>query len=139
MQEGIQYTSLPWKQLAFYIVASFIGGGGAYKLINIWLNWKKPEAEIHVTEAQAVKTRAEARKIDADADLQVNTIIERLHVRIDQMQEGVDEIRGERDELKMRCDMQDIELNLRDRQMKKMKGILDARGIKLSDFDQPNE
>lgn len=136
MQENI-HSSLSWTQIAFYIVASFIGGGGAYKLFNSWLNWRKQPAEIHVTEAQAIKTRAEARKINADADLQVNTIIERLHVRIDQMQEGVDAIRVERDELKMRCDMQEIELRMRDGQIKKIKGILDTRGIKLSDFDEP--
>lgn len=137
MEQGIQYTSLPWAQLVFYILASFIGGGTTYKLYNVWLNRKKPAAEIHATEAQAEKTRAEGRKINADADVQFSDIIERLHARIDQMQEGVDEIRGERDGYKLRYELQQIELNLRDGQIKRMKGIMDAKGIKMSDFDEP--
>jgi uncharacterized coiled-coil DUF342 family protein len=124
--------SLSWTQIAFGIVASFIGGGGAYKLFNIWLNRKKPAAEITETEARADKTRAEARKIGAEADVQFNTIIERLHARIDQMQSGVDEIRAERNEYKMRCDLQQIELKLRDSDIKKLKGLLDANGIQMN-------
>lgn len=135
--EGIPYTSLPWKQLAFYIVASFIGGGTTYKLYNIWLNRKKPAAEIHVTEAQAIKTRAEGRKINADADVQFSEIIERLHARIEQMQEKADEIVSERDDLKLRYELQSIDLKLREGQVKRMKGIMDANGIKLSDYDAP--
>jgi hypothetical protein len=132
-------ASLSWTQIAFGIVASFIGGGGAYKLFNIWLNRKKPAAEIGVHEATAVKTRAEARKIHAEADVQLNTVVERFLIRIDEMTVKADAVRIERDDYKMRYDLQQIELRLRDAQIKKMKGVLDLKGIKLSDFDEPKE
>lgn len=137
MQEGVHLSSPTGMQFAFYILASFLGGGTAAKLISLWLNRRKPNAEIHETEARAGKTRAEARKINAEADVEFNGIIERLHARIDQMQAGVDVIRDERDEFKMRYELQQIELRLRDDQIKKIMGVLDVRGIRLSDFDEP--
>lgn len=136
MQDNV-HPSLSWMQIAFGIIASFIGGGGAYKLFNIWLNRKKPASEIVVNEAQAVKTRAEARKIGADADVQFNQIIENLHKRIENMQMSVEKIRSERDQYKLRCDLQEIELFMSANDIKRMKGILDAHGIKLSKFDEP--
>ena len=138
MQE-LSHSSLSWTQIAFGILASFIGGGGAYKLFNIWLNRKKPAAEIDVEEARAVKTRAEARKINAEADVQFNTMLERLHARIEKMQLDVDRISDQRNEYKLRCDLQVIELTMRDNDIKRMKGIMDAKGIKLSDFDELKE
>lgn len=135
MQESL--TSLSLKQIAFGLLASFVGGSGAYKLFNIWLNRKKPAADIHVTEATAVKRIAEARKLNAEADVQLSAIVERLHVRLDEVTLKADAVRLERDNYKLRCELQQIELKLRDDQIKKMKGILDLKGIKLSDFDEP--
>ena len=136
MQETA-YPSLSLKQLAFWVVASFLGGGTTYKLATLFLNRKQPAAQIHVTEATALKTRAEGRKINADADVQFSEIIERLHARIDQMQEKVEEMSRERDGIKLRYELQTIELTMRDKQVKRMKGILDAEGIKMSDYDEP--
>lgn len=138
MQENL-YPSLTLKQLVFWTVASFIGGGGSFKLFSLFLNRKKPAAEIHATEAQATKTRAEARKINADADVQFEDIVGRLHARIDQMQQGVDEIRNDRDRFKLQCELHVIDLKMADNQIKRMKGIMDAKGIKLSDFDGPKD
>jgi len=137
--QGTAISSPSWTQIAFWIVASFIGGGGAYKLFNIWLNRKKPASEIVVNEAEAVKRRAEARKINAEADIQFTEIVERLHVRIEQMQAKVEEICVERDECRLKLDLQFIELTMRDKQIKRMKGIMDANDIKMSDFDVPKE
>lgn len=135
MQESL--TSLSWKQIAFGFVASFLGGGGAFKLFNTWLNRNKPAAEIHLTESTAEKTRAEARKINAEADVQFTAIVERLHVRLEEMAAAVVKIREERDDLKLRVELQQLELNMRDKDIKKLKGVLDARSIKLSDFEEP--
>jgi hypothetical protein len=134
--QGELHPSLSWTQIAFGILASFIGGGGAYKLFNVWLNRKKPQAEIHLTDATADKTRAEARKIHAEADVQFNAIVERLHIRIEEMAASAVKVREERDEYKLRNELQQIELRMRDDQIKKMKGVLDMKGIRLSDFDE---
>lgn len=139
MQSALEHSSPSWTQIAFYLLASFIGGGGAFKLLTLWLNRKKVPAEIHETSARTDKTRAEARKINAEADAELNAIIERLHVRIDQMQLGVDEIRSERDEFQRRLDLQGIELKMRDEQVKRLMGVISARGIHLSDYDTPKE
>lgn len=133
MQEGI--SSLSWTQIAFGFLASFIGGGGAYKLFNIWLNRKKPLAEVHESIARAGKTRAEARKLDAESDAHNADVVSRVTLRLEQMQIRKDEIAAERDEFKTRCDLQKMELAMRDGDIKKLKGILDSKGIKLSDFD----
>lgn len=134
MQEGIN-SSQPWVQTAFYIVASFIGGGGAYKLFNIWLNRKKPQAEVHESLARAGKTHAETRKIHAESEAHSADVVSRITLRLEQMQIRKDEIAAERDEFKTRCDLQQIELAMRDNDIKKLKGILDSKGIKLSDFE----
>ncbi len=131
------HTSPTWSQIVFYIVASFLGGGTTYKLATLWVERKKPGAEIHETEARADKARAEARRINADTDIQLSDMLERWHIRVDQMREKIDSLSNERDRYKQRADLQDIELRLRDRQLMMMKGILDSRGIKLSDFDEP--
>ena len=135
MQDNI-FASLSWKQALLSIFTMF-GGGAAVKLYSVYLNRHKPAAEVHATEAGADKTRAEARKLNAEADVQFNSIVERLHIRIDEMAKAIDEIRAERDECKLQYELQCIELKLRDGQGKRMKAILDVRGIKLSDFDEP--
>lgn len=131
MQSGIQ-SSLSWTQIAFGIVASFMGGGGAFKLFNSWLNRNKPAAEIHETEARAFKTTAEGTKLNADT-------LERWLTRVDQMRAKVDSLSEERDSLRLQNELQRIELTMHEHDIKKMKGILDARGIKLSDYDEPKE
>jgi hypothetical protein len=134
MQSGIQ-SSPTWTQLAFYILASFIGGGGAYKLFNVWLNRNKPKAEVHESIARAGKTKAEARKIDVESEAQSASTVARITLRLERMQIRTDEILQERDEYKRRVDLQEIELAMRDSDIKKLKGILDSRGIKISDYD----
>lgn len=99
-----------------------------YRLFNTWLNRKKPTAEIH-------KTQAETRRIHTESDAQRADVVERITLRLEQMQIRKDEIAAERDEYKTRLDLQAIELTMRDNDIKKLKGILDSRGIKLSDFD----
>lgn len=131
--------SLSWPHVLYVAVAAFLGyffrkGQG---WILLWLNRKRPAADLELSEAQADKTRAEARKINAEADVEFSSIVERLHIRIDQMQEAAAKVRAERDEFKMRSDLQKIELDLRDREIKKYLAILELNNIKPSDYDKP--
>lgn len=137
-------ASQTWTQSALLLLTSFLTGGVIVKLYNTWLHRKKPKADIHLSEAQTDKTRAEARRIRVQADAEFSATFERLHARIDQMQEEAsrchaerDRYHAERDEYKMRVDLQAIELRLRDAEVKQLVGELHARGIRLSDRDIP--
>jgi hypothetical protein len=132
-------SSPSWVQIAFGLLAAFLTGGAGHKLFNTLLNRKKLPAEIDETLARSVREKAEARKSNIEGDVQLNAIIERLHLRIDQMQIGIDGLRAERDECRTKVGMQEIELKLQGSQLKKMKGIMDSLGIKLSDFDRRDE
>jgi hypothetical protein len=139
MQPQFFDPSLSFPSLVYLVVAGFLGwvGNRAYKWVLLWLNRKKPAAELNESEARTAKTFAEARKIHTEADNELNAIIERLHLRIDQMQLGIDEIREERDTFQRMADKQRIELTFYEAQMKRMKGAADAKGLKLSEFDEP--
>ena len=139
MQKDFLDPSLSLPSLVYLVVAGFLGwiGNRAYKWVLLWLNRKKPAAEIDESQARTVKTFAEARRINAEADTELNAIIQRLHLRIDQMQVGIDELRDERDGLRTKVDMQTMELDSYERQMKRMKAIMDIANVKWSDFDEP--
>lgn len=139
MQSGMDQASPNWIQIAFGLIAAFVGGGGAFKLLTLWLERKKLPAEIHESIARTVRTTAEARRIHVEADVELNAIIERLHLRIDQMQLGIDAIRDERDELNRQNSKQLMELDSYEKQMKRMKAIMDISGVKWSDFDEPKQ
>lgn len=106
MQKNPLDPSLGWPNLVYIAVAGFIGwvGNRAYNWVQLWLNRKKPAAEVGESQARTVKTFAEARKINVEADTELNAIIERLHLRIDQMQIGIDGLRDDRDEWKQKAE-----------------------------------
>jgi hypothetical protein len=112
MQKDFLDPSLSLPSLLYLVVAGFLGwiGNRAYKWVQLWLNRKKPAAEIDETQARTVKTFAEARRINAEADTELNAIIQRLHLRIDQMQAGIDAIRDERDTANAERDNAQFEL-----------------------------
>lgn len=132
-------ASQTWTQSALLLLTSFLTGGVIVKLYNTWLHRKKPKADIHLSEAQTDKTRAEARRIRVQADAEFSATFERLHARIDQMQEEASRCHAERDEYKMRMDLQAIELKMRDDQIKKMKAFIDLKGWKWSVMDTPKD
>lgn len=134
-------SSLSWPYILYLAVAGFLGYffRQGYRWIVLWLNRKRPAAELHLSEAQADKTRAEARKINVEADKEFSTMVERLHARIDQMQESTAKVRAERDDLKMRNDLQIMELRRRDADIRKYLAMLEVNGIKPSDYDKPRQ
>lgn len=131
MQEAT--TSPSWLHFAYALIAAFLSGGGIYKLYNIWLNRKKPAAEVGESEARIEKTRAEARRIHVESDSEISNAVTRMTVRISEIQEKA---MSEREELFDELEKKRIELGLADLQLRKMKALLDIHGIRYSEFDE---
>lgn len=98
------------------------------KLIQLYLNRNKPAVEIHKTAAEATEITIRSHSTAGDAVI-------RMIDRLEETQGQIDLIRDERDALRMRVDTQAIELRLRDDQIKRIKALMDFKGIKLSDFE----
>jgi len=128
-----------WAYQILQTLATLGAGGVIVKLVTLYQNRQKPAAEVHESLARTRKTDAEAFKIRAEGTSELDSIIERLHHRIDQMQVGVDEIRGERDECRQQVELQKIELQSYETQMRRMQSIMDLKGIHLSDYDEPKQ
>lgn len=134
MQRAFTDPSLSLPHLLYLAIAGFIGyfARKGHNWLGVWLNRNKPAAEIHETQARADKTMAEAAEIRADT-------LERWLTRVDQMRTKVDALSEERDGLRLKNQLLTIELRMHENDIKKMKGIMDAKGIKLSDFDEPKQ
>ena len=130
MQENLA-TSPAWMQTAFGWIASFVAGGTIFKLIDIWLNRKKPAAELHVTEETATEIRLRSHSTATD-------IVVKMMNRLDEAQITIDRVRGERDawegqygevftekqQLKVENDKLKRELKLYDEEVKRMQRTL---------------
>lgn len=96
-------ASIPhWMQLALTGVASILSGIGIDRLYNVWLNRRKPAAEIHLTHASATETIVRSYSSAGDA-------MGRMMDRLDAAQVTIDGLREERDRLKLRNDLLVIE------------------------------
>lgn len=130
-------------QVVYTIIVLLSGGTAGGVLLHL-LNrrWLGIESE-----ARAAKTKAEARHLDSET-------IDKAYERIDELHAIIDELRAEREKdrlelLRMsrleyeseqqrrQLSQQDLELESYENQMKRMKAILDLKGIKISDFDEP--
>lgn len=142
MQENLVPHSIVGQVL--YTLATFLSGSVGGSLLLHFLNrrWQNSESE-----ARAAKAKAEARHLDSET-------IDRAYERIDELHDIVDELRAqqEKDRLEIlrmshieyiserqqsQLEQQRIELDLADRQIKRIKGLLDAHQIKLSELDEP--
>lgn len=143
MQEPL--TSTPtWLSTAFGWVASFVAGGTIFKLIDLWLNRKKPQAEIEVVEATA-------QEITVRSHLTAGEALAKMMDRLDQAQTTIDRLRSERDTWEMKAF--DLQVELRDsrkevgqltvqahldlHQIKKLKATLDYHSISYAELDHP--
>lgn len=127
-----------------YAVTLLLSGTTVGGLIIHLLNRRRLNTE---SEAQAAKAKAEARKLDSETINQAYDRIEELHEIIDQLRAKQETDRLEILRLSQveyisaqqhsQLEQQRIELGLADQQIKKMKGFLDAKGLKLSDLDEP--
>ena len=122
-------NSPSWIYLVYWLIASFLTGGGIVAFINTWLNRKKPQADLE-------KTQAEVRRINVHADMEISQSVIRVTARLEEMQLRVDEILDERDKFKRSSDKKEIELQFADHQLRKMKALLDIHGIKYHEFDE---
>lgn len=101
--------------------------------LGSWLqNRKKLKPELSILEANAEKTRAEARKLDGET-------IDRAHDRIDELVIVNFQLRQDCLALQKQVDMADIRDRHNEEQRKKMKALLDFHGIKYSEFDGPKQ
>jgi chromosome segregation ATPase len=83
--------SLPhWIQTAFGWLASGVVGGLIVRVYNIWLNRRKPAAEIHLTQATAAETHVRATA-------SASSRLEQMMDRLDRAQITIDRLREERD------------------------------------------
>lgn len=111
------------------ILAIPIAGGIGY-LFSWFRNRGRHKPELSILEATAVKTRAEARKLDAET-------IDLAHDRIDELLVINYKLREECFDLQKQVDMAKIRDGFNDGQRRKMKALLDVHGIKYSEFDDP--
>ena len=92
-----------WLYQVLGWIATFVAGGGAYKLFNKLLAayWKKPQAEVHKTDAETaeivVRTHSQVVKTQTD----IGDAVVRMVSKLEETQELIDEIRDENIGLKM--------------------------------------
>ena len=127
-----------------YTATLLLSGTTVGGLIIHLLNRRRQNLE---SEANAAKAKAEARHLDSET-------IDRAYERIADLNDIIDELRAQQDKDRLellrvsrleyesqqqrrQIEQQEIELELSDKQIKRMKGFLDAKGLKLSDLDEP--
>lgn len=132
MQE-ISNTSQSWANVFYLLVAGFLGylARSGYKWVTLWLNRRKPAAEVHEAAARTTEILVRSSSTAGDAVIRFMDRIETAQVKIDNLIE-------ERDALERHVGKQQIELEFMDRELQKLNGILKANGIKLSDYDRLN-
>lgn len=130
-------------QLLYTLVVLLSGGAGGSLILHL-LNRRRINTE---SAAQAEKIKAEARHLDSET-------VNRAYDRIEELHAIIDELRAEKEtdrlellrmshleyvseQQKKQLEQQRIELDLSDQQMKKLKGFIDAKGLKPSELDEP--
>lgn len=128
MQE--QSTSTSQLLLDFLKILA-IPLAGAIGYLGSWLqNRKKLSSEISFNEANAEKTRAEARKIDGET-------IDRAHDRIDELVLVNYRLRQDCLELQKKLDMAELRERVYDEGRRKTKALLDLQETSDSELDGP--
>lgn len=125
MQESI--SSPHWVQTALGLLASFLAGGGVYKLVNTWLNRKKPAAEVQLTEATATEVTIRASSSAGEA-------IMRFMDRLDTAQQTIDRLRKERDDEKLRADKATDDARASELFVEQLHAAARLAGVRLSDY-----
>lgn len=125
MQPDVINSSPSWISLVYSAIAGGLGVGVIVKLIDSYV-FRRNRA------ANAEKTAAEARRINLQTDIEVSQSVVRTTVKITQMQDTINQ-------LQLKLGQREIELEMAQRDIKKLKGLLDVHGISFSEFDGPKQ
>lgn len=128
MQEHSPSASQVLLDFLKILAIPLAGGIGA---LGHWVfNRNKQKAEVSIGEANADKTRSEARKLDWET-------INLAHDRIDELLDINYKLRQENLGLQKQVDMADIRDDFNEKQRRKMRALLEVHDIKYSEFDEP--
>lgn len=139
MQESA--PSSLWTHPLALIVATCLGFvlRHSYKWVVLFLGWKKPQAETDEITARTAKTYAEARQIHVRSDTEVSNVVLEVTARIMEIQERLESVTSERNELRGKLSLSDIEMANYELQLREMKTFIDSMGnrygFKYSDKD----
>lgn len=130
MQRSFGDPSLSWSGFVYLALAGFLGylARAGHKWVLLWLERKKPIAEVHESQARTTEITVRSHSTAGDAVI-------RFMDRLDEAQQKIDTLRDERDLYKQETEKQRIEIEFADKQLKRIMGILEIKGIKLSDYD----
>lgn len=129
MQES--QAAIPhWAYQILQALAWLGAGGTIVKLITLYQNRKRPFVEVQKTEAETTEITIRSHATASDSMM-------RMMDRLDDALNTNDRLRAERDDLREQNDKQQLEMESYDRQMRRMKAIMDIKGVHLSDFDEP--
>lgn len=103
-------------------------GLAAGSLLTWFVKRRKVEPEIDAIHATSEKTRAEARRLDAET-------IAQAYDRIDELWSVCESQRLKIGELSMSNDKRAIEMEMLDYEVQWMSAVLKAANVKLSDYD----
>jgi CheY-like chemotaxis protein len=98
-------TSQSWATLILGALAIFFGGGTIATIINAIVNRRKPQAEIHETEARAVKALAEARNLDATTNKTAADVTLEMIRALRAAEENISELVKEKEKYKTRAEI----------------------------------
>lgn len=123
MQNDIT-TSLGWFRELYSFLAGGLATGVFIKLLDRWLLRQKRAVD-------AERTAAETRRIHAETDIEINKSVARSTVQIERM-------RLQLNAMQLRLGQRDIELQLAQSDIKKLKALLDYHEIPYSEYDTKN-
>lgn len=124
-------TALPeWLLPVLRNLASFGAGALIIKFITLWQNRRKPIVEVKKTEAETTEITIRSHATAGDS-------LTRMMDRLEKAVASNEILRNQRDDLQEKCDKLEMEVESYDRQMKRMKGLLDFHSIKMSELDEP--
>lgn len=128
MSENVPSTSQVLLDFLKILAVPLAAVGG---YLGSWFqNRKKLRPELAILDANARKTRAEAKKIDGEA-------LDQAWERIDELAAVNFQLRKDCLELQKKVDLADLRDNFNAEQRKRMKALLDIHSIKYSEFDEP--
>lgn len=126
-----QTNAIPhWVFTVLQSLAAAGLGGLIVRLYELYQNRKKPIVEVQKTEAETTEITIRSHAAAGDSMI-------RMMDRLDDALNTIDRVREERDDLRELTDKQGMELESYERQMKRMKAMMDIKGIRMSDFDEP--